>query len=171
MVERADTGVTIGKFAAIGFVVIDKLLQCIGRDRRMHSDREGRQGNIGNRREILHRIVKRPSFEDCFSDVSARATQQDGVAVRLRMGDGGSAERTAPASLIFNENGSEQRLYLLRPGSAYCVKTTARRKRNDESNGPSWIGALRERRSQHKPFACAGHKSNRQQVTSPHRFS
>src|SRR6202795_4814806 len=113
MVERANTSVTIRKLATIRFVVIDELLQRIGRDRRIYSDREGRHCNVRNRLKVFHRIVKRPGFEDCFGDVSARSTQQDGVAVWLRMGDGCSPKRTTPAPLILHDNGSEQRLYLL----------------------------------------------------------
>src|SRR6204780_5533666 len=168
MVERANTGVTIRKLAAIRFVVIAELLQRIGRDRRIYSDREGRHRNVGNRLKVSYRIVKRPGFEDCFGDVSARPTQQDGVAVRLRMGDSGSSKGTAPTALILNNDGSEQRLNFLRPGTAYCVKSTARRKRNDQSDGPSWIGALRERKSRRKPSTYGAHQPDRHQVTSPH---
>ena len=92
MVERANTSVTIRKPAAIRFVVIDELLQRIGRDRRIYSDREGRHRNVRNRLKVSYRIVKRPGFEDCFGDVSARPTQQDSVAVRLLMGDSGSSK-------------------------------------------------------------------------------
>src|ERR1700730_7736873 len=97
MVERANTSVTIRKFAAICFVVIDELLQRIGRDRRIYGDREGRHRDVGNRLKVSYRIVKRPGFEDCFGDMSARPTQQDGVAVRLRMGDSGRSKRDAAA--------------------------------------------------------------------------
>src|SRR5580704_16176166 len=169
MVERANTSVTIRKLAAIRFVVIDELLQRSGRDRRIYSDREGRHRNVRNRLKVSYRIVKRPGFEDCFGDVSARPTQQDGVAVRLRMGDSGCSKRTAPTALILNNDGSEQRLNFLRPGAAYCVKSTARRKRNDQSDGPGWIGALRERKSRRKPTTYGGHQAERHQVTSPHR--
>src|ERR1700730_11519981 len=92
MIERANTGVTIRKLAAIRFVVIDELLQRIGRDRRIYSDREGRYRNVRNRLKVSYRIVERPGFEDCFGDVSARPTQQDSVTVRLRMGDSGSSK-------------------------------------------------------------------------------
>src|SRR6202044_1509982 len=114
MVERANTSVTIRELAAIRFVVIDELLQRIGRDRRIDCDREGRHRNVGNRLKVSYRIVKRPGFEDCFGDVSARPTQQDGVAVRLRMGDGGCSKGTSTTALILDNNGSEQRLNSLR---------------------------------------------------------
>src|ERR1700692_3143876 len=168
MVERANTSVTIRKLAAIRFVVIDELLQRIGRDRRIYSDREGRHRNVGNRLKVSYRIVKRPGFEDCFGDVSARTHQQDGLAVRLGKGDSGWSKRTAPTAIILNNDVSEQRLNFLRPGAAYRVKSTARRKRNDQSDGPGWIGPLRERKSRRKPSTYGGHQTDCQQVTSPH---
>src|SRR5262245_16570855 len=67
-------------------------------------------------------------------------SKQDRVAVRTGTSDLGGAERRASATDVFNHEGAEQRLHLVRPGATDGVEGTARRKGNHEPDRPCRIG-------------------------------
>jgi hypothetical protein len=50
----------VGKLAPVRLVVSDELGERVRRYRRMHGERERRNRDIGDRFEILNRIIERP---------------------------------------------------------------------------------------------------------------
>src|SRR4029450_632621 len=110
MVQRANAGMPIGQLAGIGLGIVDELSQCASRHGGMNGERESRNHHIGNRLELLERIVERTALEDRLGDVSAGTTEQNRIAVRTGASDRGGTERTASSALVFNDDGAKHRL-------------------------------------------------------------
>ena len=135
----------------------------------MNGERESRNHHIGNRLELLERIVERTALEDRLGDVGARSAQQDGVAVGTGAGDRGGAERTAAAALVLDHDGAEQRLDLLRPRAADGIEPAARRKRNHQPDRTIGIARLRECEMRRPRPRRHRRHAKREHITSPHR--
>src|SRR5215475_3919751 len=80
-----------------------------------------------------------------LGDVSARAAQENGVAVRPGADDRGCAQRTAASPLVLHDHGAKHLLHLLRPWASHGVVPAARREWNDEPDRSVRIFGLRAR--------------------------
>ena len=135
----------------------------------MDGKRKAGYRDIGDRIEILHRIVERPGLENCLGDMRARAAEQKHVTVGPGVCDCRRAERAPAAPLVLDHDRPEQRLDPLRPGAPDGVVSTARRKRNDEPDRTLRIAALRKRRARRAGTNRDGSQPQGEQVTSSHR--
>ena len=68
--------------------------------------------------------------------------------------DGGSSQRRAPATDVFNHHRSEQGLHLVRQWAANGIERTTWRERNNESDRPCWI-ALRRSKAREDRKRCS----------------
>src|SRR4029079_19281399 len=93
---------------------------------------EGRDHHVGDGLEFFEWIVERTALEQGFGDMSARAAEQNSVAVRAGTGDSGCTERTAASPLVLHDYGAKHRLHLLRPWAPHRVVPAARREWDDE---------------------------------------
>jgi len=132
----------------------------------MHRERKRRDGNVGDRFEVLDRIVERSCFQNRLGDVGARSAKQKCVAVGTGMRDGGGAERTSAAALIFHDDSAEQRLDPLGPRAPDGVESAAGRERNDQTDRP--LGIVRCRARSRESTNCERRRSERQEITPSH---
>ena len=107
MLDRTDTGVSVGQLARVGFRISDELLEGLGRQGRMHGDAEDIGRHARNRVQVLDRIILRPALEQGLVDMRNRAAQHKGVAVRAGARDRGNTQRTAAATDVFNHHSAE----------------------------------------------------------------
>ena len=168
MIERANAGVPVGQLARIGLHIADELGECLRRHRRMHRQRERGNRDVGNRLQVLERIVERPALEDRLGDVGRRAAEQDGVAVRPRARDGGGTERAAAAALVLDHDGAEQRLDFLGPRPADGIITAAGRERDHQPDRTIGIFCLRDCRARRQCARRHRGQAKFQHITSPH---
>src|SRR3954451_21704481 len=90
-------------------------------------------------------------MEQSLFDGGLRPAEQDRVAVRPGACDGGSADRAAAATHVFNHHRSEQGLHLICPRATDSVECTTRWKRDNEPDRPRWISLrLRDARDGRK---------------------
>src|SRR5215471_8814686 len=148
MVCRSDPGVPIGELAGIRLGVSDKFFQCRGWDRGMNCYGEASNYQTHYRVQILVRIIERTRFEQGLSRERCCASQEKSVAVRPRVCDLGSAQRTGRAPDIINKYRAQEGPDLVRPGTSQGVMGSARRKWNHEPNRPGWV-RLRLRSARH----------------------
>ena len=134
----------------------------------MHRERERRDGNVGDRLEVLDRIVERPRFQNRLGDVGARSAKQKCVAVGTGMRDGGGAERTSAAALIFHDDSAEQRLDPLGPRAPDGVESAAGRERNDQTDRPLGIVRCRARSRGRQSTNCERRRPEHQEITPSH---
>src|SRR6516164_3147614 len=94
MRRGADTGGGEGVLSRIGFDELHQLLHRLGRNAGVHEQAVGRPRGLGDRREVLVRIVGRLGVEARIDGV-ARRHEQDRVAVARRPGGGAHTEIAA----------------------------------------------------------------------------
>src|SRR6516225_7594434 len=94
MRRGADTRGGEGVLSRIGFDELHQLLHRLGRNAGMHEQAVGRPRGLGDRREILVRVVGRLGVEARIDGV-ARRHEQDRVAVARRPGGGAHTEIAA----------------------------------------------------------------------------
>src|SRR6266446_4048046 len=145
MLDRAGTGVPVGQLPRVGFRVSDELVKALSWHRWMHGDAQDIGGDAGNRVQIFDGIIERLAFKQRLVDMRLRPAKQDRVAVRSGPCDGGSSQRRAPATDVFNHHRSEQGLHLVRQWAANGIERTTWRERNNESDRPCWIALRRSK--------------------------
>ena len=84
----------------VGLGQCDELLHGLGRHARMHGKHAGDGHDIGDRREVLDRVVARAGEYRRIRAMGADRRHADGVAVRRRPGDLLHAERASRAPLF-----------------------------------------------------------------------
>jgi hypothetical protein len=89
----------------------------------------------GNRREIAHRIVRQLGVERRIDGMGADRANEQGLAVRRRLGHGVGTDGTACPAAIVDHDGRVQCLAEhLREGSRHNVGRPASRERNNDAN-------------------------------------
>jgi hypothetical protein len=107
-------------------------------------------GELGRQRDlddVAPHVERKVILHQRRHDLSAKAADQERVAVRRRAHDLAHADEAVTARLVLdNDSAAELVLQELRDQPAHDVGDPARRERDDELDGPAWIALLRARR-------------------------
>jgi hypothetical protein len=124
----------------IGARKVDELLHRLRRRLLTHDEDVRHAGEFADRDEVLHRIERQVVVE---ADIDGKGAggEQDGVAVRLRVGDIAHADIAAGAAAVLDDEGLARRLAQRRgDDAANEVRRAAGRVGDDDLHRPVGIG-------------------------------
>ena len=138
--------------AGVLLQLFQEALEVLGRELRIHGDHVGRVGEVGDRLEVLDRIVgqvvRTAGRVHCHG---RHGGDRQRVAVRLGARGLGCTDGAASAALVFHDHGLTQFLaHALRHEARDDVGGTARGERDDDADGLAGIlvGGVRGRDAQ-----------------------
>ncbi len=135
MAECAGAAVRIGQLVGLRLHVIDKLLQRLDRQARVHDEHERIGADIADRCEILHRIVGHLHHGRENRDLRQRGPEQR-VAVGGRVRDRFGGDRSHSAGPIFNDELLSKLLAEALPDDPrHAIAVPARGERHDDLDG------------------------------------
>src|SRR5205809_317178 len=105
----------------------NEILDAARGDRRMNDEHIRHLRNERNRREVLHRIERKPAIQRHVNRVSTYSTHQDGVTVRRGLGDRIRADIAACTGAVVDD-------YRLIPALAEVLPDRPR----DDVEGSAW---------------------------------